>query len=453
MTASEFRQLRKRFRDWWTRTASDIGPLYWVGGALRDELLGRDIKDVDLCVEQEGGARLLAERIASVLGSGVSVVQMGAHYPIWKVVVTDSEKSLAQFGVDRFEVEIAETQSEQFLDAHSRARITRFASLEEDCKRRDFTINSLYWDVASDQLVDCSGWATRDLDARVLRVNPAVDPRQIFSDDPLRILRMVRFAAVLDFDVEVATLTAAIQEQHRTSIISAERIQGEVMRMIDHGRLSKALSLIVEWNLETGLGTHSDLGVTAGLARLEAARSQPEHTIHELDLESWRILCLAMWLHPELNRLGGLKLPRQLSDRVERIVCGHEESNLLSETSSRELRQIARKLGGDFELLALWYWAEAGIDYLQTIKKFHDAQPLGPGPIRLLRGDEVSQLLKHPTGPWLGILLEALEEWAQDFARENARAPTHEEASRWVLGHGTSAPNNPNESGDDRHDE
>jgi poly(A) polymerase len=203
---------------------------FGVGGFFRDQLLGREPYDLDLVVEAPGGAEKIARLIADEFPQSISSPhQMGKSYPIWEL----SFKGPLSFGGRTFDlsgvsVQIADTQKESFMEAHSRQRVTSYGSLPEDCARRDFTVNMLYWDLREKKMVDPSGCGIRDLQAKILKTHPGVIAEKIFSDDPLRILRMFRFQAQLGFSIDPETLRAARQTSERISILSFERIRDEL---------------------------------------------------------------------------------------------------------------------------------------------------------------------------------------------------------------------------------
>jgi tRNA nucleotidyltransferase/poly(A) polymerase len=116
-----------------------------VGGAVRDfNLGGRVGPDIDIVVESDGGSEKLAKGLAQYWGSSSSDPHaLGHGYPIWQLVVKLPEELSQSLGFQEVDIQIADTQSEMFPDPSTRQRVTRFGLLDEDCARRDFTVNML----------------------------------------------------------------------------------------------------------------------------------------------------------------------------------------------------------------------------------------------------------------------------------------------------------------------
>jgi poly(A) polymerase len=192
--------------------------------------------DLDLVVERSGGAETLARELARVFGDASSRPHaLGQGYPIWQIVVTLPAELALRAGFPSVEVQIADTQKEMFPDASTRQRVTRFGDIDEDCARRDFTVNMLYWDLRAAELVDPSGRGLADLELGRLAPHPRVDPAKIFSDDPLRMLRLLRFRTKLGFEVDEALWRAFDREFARVSILSPERVRDEILKCAPYG--------------------------------------------------------------------------------------------------------------------------------------------------------------------------------------------------------------------------
>ncbi len=211
-----------------------------MGGYVRDSIQGEECQDLDLVVESEGGAEALCRFLSKNYPEDFSQPHLlGKNYPIWQIVY---QKTL--------DIEVADTHSEMFPDPLSRQRVIRYGTLEEDCRRRDFTINMLYLRALDSQLLDPSGCGLASLKARILRCHPSVDPEKIFSDDPLRILRLFRFKARWAFEVGEGVLRAAQSTISRLEVLSPERIRDEIIKTIPSGRLGpffEDLRLIGAW--------------------------------------------------------------------------------------------------------------------------------------------------------------------------------------------------------------
>lgn len=176
MTLDQYIEIRHTIRDTIKGTAWE-NHVYVVGGCVRDELMGNEIKDVDMCVDLPGGGVHFAEW----LYSNKQITCKPITYPTY---------GTAMFHLRQFpdlELECVQTRKEKYPDAKTRNPETAFGSIEEDCFRRDLTINALYRNVSTDELLDYTGRGVEDIQNHTIRTT--TDPDIIFDDDPLRILR------------------------------------------------------------------------------------------------------------------------------------------------------------------------------------------------------------------------------------------------------------------------
>jgi len=198
------------------------GRLFLVGGAIRDRILGRaERTDVDIVVV--GDALEVADLLHS---AGIS-----DHRP-----VVYPRFGTARVQVSGVAIELASARSESY-DAASRKPEVRPASLREDVLRRDFTINTLVEDIHHGGVQDLTGMALADLNARLIRT--PLSPSRTFADDPLRMLRAIRFAVTLGFAIEPGTWRAIAEQSGRMDllssvprVVSAERVRDEFERII-----------------------------------------------------------------------------------------------------------------------------------------------------------------------------------------------------------------------------
>lgn len=208
---------------------------YVVGGAVRDMCMGRDIKDIDIVVNIPNGGLKIAQHFFNI---GL-LTQHPVEYP---------QYSVSMFILNEFpdvEIEAVQTRSEKYNDFNSRNPETAFGSIEEDCIRRDLTINSLYLNVSNNDLLDLTGNGLNDINNHVIRVTNE-DPDVVFIDDPLRILRVVRFASRYGWNIEKPTLRAMKRNVDRLSIISIERINDEFSKIITCDNPKMGLNMLRE---------------------------------------------------------------------------------------------------------------------------------------------------------------------------------------------------------------
>lgn len=189
-------------------------PLYAVGGCVRDEILGREVFDIDLtsaCLQEEAEKYAKAAGMRVLLGSK----RLGT-------VMIKGEKSYeyTPFRVDSYPAGSG---------VHKPASVRFTEDIEEDARRRDFTVNALYYDILRGDTLDLLG-GKADLDARLLRA--VDDPRRVLGEDGLRIMRLYRFVAVLGFSAEEKTAAAAREMSGLLGDIAPERIRVELDKLL-----------------------------------------------------------------------------------------------------------------------------------------------------------------------------------------------------------------------------
>ncbi|MCF8292449.1 MAG: CCA tRNA nucleotidyltransferase [Chitinophagaceae bacterium] len=191
-------------------------PTYVIGGFVRDKIIGRKTKDIDIvCL---GDGIQLAEEVAT----------MYKHKP---VVAVFKNFGTAQLKVDEFEIEFVGARKESYR-AESRNPDVEAGTLEDDQNRRDLTINALAISLNKDNygaLVDPFDGLS-DIEHMILRTPLA--PDQTFIDDPLRMMRTIRFAAQLHYTILPETITSITRNAERIDIISKERILDELNKII-----------------------------------------------------------------------------------------------------------------------------------------------------------------------------------------------------------------------------
>ena len=193
---------------------------FWVGGCVRDFLLGREPQDFDIVTDAkpEQVEKLFKRTIAVGRKFGVMVVVEGGH----------------QFQVATFRAEV------DYQDGRRPEKII-FATAEADALRRDFTVNGLFYDPISQQTHDWVG-GEKDLRAKIIRT--IGKPEERFGEDHLRLLRAVRFAAQLNFEIEPKTFAAVKSLAPKIKLISAERIRDELLKLFRPPHAARGLVLL-----------------------------------------------------------------------------------------------------------------------------------------------------------------------------------------------------------------
>lgn len=248
------------------------GRLYLVGGAVRDALLGV-AGGSDFDIVYEGNVEPLTQLLfESGIASGppTTYVRFGT----------------SMIRVEGVNLEFAQARSESYAE-ESRKPFVVAASLAEDALRRDFTVNALMQNLHTGEILDLLGDGVSDLQAKILRTPR--EPAQTFSDDPLRMLRAIRFVGKLGFTPAPGLYEAIRAEAPRLKIISMERVQEELVKML---RLPAA---------STCLADLLDLGLLDQVAaEFRAMQGVEQGKYHHLDVWEHTLLVVKNAGHEDL---------------------------------------------------------------------------------------------------------------------------------------------------------
>ena len=224
------------------KAASDLKmEAFVVGGFVRDKILNRPCMDIDIvCL---GDANELA-------------MALSKQYTFIPKVSWFKNYGTAHVRIGEYDVEFVGARKESYLQ-HSRNPIVESGTLQDDQERRDFTINALAFTVNSLQLTDNGQQSTvnlidpfngiNDLEKGIIRT--PLSPEKTFSDDPLRMMRAIRFASQLNFTIDPNTLLGIHDSAHRISIISQERITDEINKILMSTKPSVGLDLLYKTGL------------------------------------------------------------------------------------------------------------------------------------------------------------------------------------------------------------
>lgn len=240
---------------------------YVIGGFVRDQFLHRESKDIDIVVV--GSGIDLAERVADKLG------------PYAKVSVFKNFGTAMVKHKD-LELEFVGARKESYR-SDSRKPIVENGSLEDDQKRRDFTINALAMSLKKEnygELVDPFG-GVDDIHSKTIRT--PLDPDTTFSDDPLRMIRAIRFATQLNFDIEPLTLESIARNRERISIVSKERINDEMNKIIMSPKPSIGFKLFDQTGLLELIFPHLHKMKGVDVVNNRAHKDNFLHTLKVLD--------------------------------------------------------------------------------------------------------------------------------------------------------------------------
>lgn len=206
----------------------------FAGGCVRDLLLGREPQDFDVATSA------LPDEVRRLFGHRRTLT-VGASFGVIVVLPSKTERDA---GVLQVEVATFRTEG-RYLDGR-RPESVAFVDAETDAKRRDFTINGMFFDPLADEVIDFVG-GQQDLKNGVVRA--IGDPRERMQEDKLRLLRAVRFATTFRFALEEQTRLAVQEMAGQLTVVSAERIAQELKRMLVHAHRRRAVELCAECGL------------------------------------------------------------------------------------------------------------------------------------------------------------------------------------------------------------
>jgi poly(A) polymerase len=411
---------------------------FWVGGCVRDFLLGREPQDFDIATDAT------PEQVEKLFRKTIPV---GRKFGVM-VVVEDKQ----QFQVATFRAEA------DYQDGRRPEKVV-FASAEADALRRDFTVNGLFYDPLPEKIRDWVG-GEKDLRAKIIRTIGV--PEERFAEDHLRLLRAVRFAAQLGFEIEPQTFAAIKSLAPKIKLISAERIRDELLKLFRAPHAARGLVLL----RDSGLLEQVLPELAATISCEQSPDYHPEGSVFEhiklmlgkLPVNSNELLPWAVLFHDiakpvtaerdaktgaihfyghekvgaEMARviLNRLRFPKKQIDEIVACVLHHMQFKDVKQMRKATLRRLLLRetfplelelhrldcLGshGDLELYDFL------IQQAEELKKKPAIRP------PLLTGDDLIALGVKP-GPAMGALLNEIRE--KQLADE---LKTTRQAKAWV---------------------
>jgi poly(A) polymerase len=254
------------------------GKTFIIGGYVRDKLLNINSFDLDIVVELPNGGEQLAQLLYEKKLSGKPVLyqNFGTSY-----VKMQGKK-----------VELLMTRKESYREKNRKPDVVP-ATLKEDIERRDFTINTLAIDIATGKLLDISGKGIADLEKKIIRT--VGEPESIFTEDPLRLLRAIRFAKQLNFQLEEKTQQAITLSAEKLAYISWERKKEELEKMLLLPQPSQAIRQLMEFGLMNYI-----------IPELAELQDLQQNKYHHLDALNHTLLVLDLTKPLLLHRFAAL---------------------------------------------------------------------------------------------------------------------------------------------------
>lgn len=292
---------------------------YLVGGCVRDLLLSRTPKDFDVATSATPAEIKATFRNCRIIGRRFRL----AHVFFGRNII-----ETATFRTNPRN-DAPGASGDELLIRHDNV----FGSVTDDAHRRDFTINGLFYDVETEEVIDHVG-GLADLERRLVRT--VGDPEVRFQEDPVRMLRAVKFAARLDFSIEPKTYAALLRHRGDITKCAAPRVLEEFYRLMRGGAAHRSMQLLLETGLGAVLSSH-----LAGL--FEQSEDPPERAEQPTDLDEEEAAWAATWTETiaspddvslsfaEPNAISGRRSLawKLLASLDERVAAGRKLSNAL----------------------------------------------------------------------------------------------------------------------------
>ncbi len=396
----------------------------FAGGCVRDLLLNRPAKDFDVATTAT------PDEVRQLFGKRRTLA-VGASFGVIIVLAPKETQGLQPLGVTQVEVATFRREGE-YTDGRRPDRV-EFCSPEEDARRRDFTINGMFYDPIESRVLDYVG-GEHDLGAGIIRA--IGDPHDRMREDKLRMLRAIRFAATLDFKLEQTTFFAVQEVSAQLTVVSAERIAQELKKMLVDPHRRRAMKLCLEAGLLDVIvpeliaadGIGGSFKSPADALRGFDRSLQMLHLLTEPRFE----LALAALLHdlpaePTVQTIcQRLKLSNDEKDRIGWLVAHQDELLEASEFSPAQLKRTLSHPYADDLLTLLHVKLLAENADLHPVMFCRDFLTKTPpellNPPLLVAGHDLIRLGMKP-GPQFKVLLDQIRD-----AQLNGEIETREAA-------------------------
>ncbi len=407
---------------------------YLIGGCVRDLFLGRKPKDWDVTTNA------VPDQIQSLFEKTYYENNFGTV----GVVNENTEDSTLKV------IEVTPYRTEStYSDRRRPDSVTFSKNIEDDVKRRDFTINSIAYDPENQKIVDLYGGVS-DISKGIIKA--VGNARERFAEDGLRTIRAVRFHAELGFEIDEATKKAIADEAHGLKEISKERIRDEFIRIINSNNPSEALMMAHELGLlvyivpelEKGLGieqnqahafdvwTHllkslahaakKKMPLHVRLAALFHDIGKPDTRRHDKEKGDYTFYGHEV-VGAKITKhiLRDLKFPNDIIDKVTKLVRWHMFFSDTGQISLSAVRRMVANVGKDhiWDLMDVRACDRIGTgrpkENPYRLRKYHAMieevmrDPISVGMLKI-DGKRVMEVTKEPAGPRIGYILHALLE-------------------------------------------
>lgn len=361
---------------------------YFVGGSVRDFLLGRKIGDVDIATSAT------PDEVQKMFPKTIDVGKKHGT-----VIVLLNGKS--------YEVTTFRTEG-QYVDYRKPQYVRFIRSLKEDLRRRDFTINAMAMDKTG-EIIDYFG-GKNDLKNRVIRT--VGNPYERFSEDALRMLRALRFVSQLSFQLEEETKNAIIRWNPLLKEISIERITNEMEKLFAGQSSNQAIRLLAETDVYRHLP-----GISHLQDRLLKISDYPLQQLTERE-DYWLFLTYMLKIEDVRMFLQQWKLPRKL---IQNVALQRERLSVLLEKgwTNYLLYQAGIDSALQLERVKQVLQKEKNVSAFQTLKDQYINLPIRSRTDLAITGKDILDIIEKKPGQWVSKYLQIIEEHVLNRKLEN----------------------------------
>ena len=433
------------------------GKVFLAGGAVRDELMGIDAKDLDFVINMKDGGIKFANWATKKMknyksGSNPVVFKKFGTAKFTLMGVTHKGMDLSDM-----DVECVMPRTEEYEEGSRKPKVGH-GTLKDDVERRDFTTNSLLKNLSTGEILDLTGQGKADIKKGIIQT--PLDPDIIFSEDPLRMLRAVRFTMKYNWDLPWFMIKALKNNASKLKQISVERVQEELNKMLMTDSPDRAIRLLQVVGLSKYVFPELDK-----LIRLEQNKYHKEdamqHTLtvvkgtpknlvtrlmalfHDIGKEATKEVIgkeIHFYKHEQIGAemtekiLKRLKYPNHIVDAVVKGVANHMKlkhggPDSLG-ASDKTLRKFKVNMGEHLEDILNLIHAdniahESGFDMpnqIEAIRKRLDTLGIPQGKLKLpINGDDIMKKFKLRPGRTIGDLLAIVKDEYLENPKVNAR--------------------------------
>jgi poly(A) polymerase len=431
--------------------------VFLAGGAVRDELMGLDANDLDFVINLEDGGAKFAEWATKKIGN----YKKGSN-PVTYETYGTAKFNLSGvehkgFKLDDMDIDCVMPRTEEYEEGSRKPKVDS-GSLKDDVDRRDFTTNSLLKNLSTGEILDLTGMGKQDIKDGVVRT--PLDPNVIFSEDPLRMLRAIRFTMKYNWKLPLFMIKALKNNASKLKQISVERVQEELNKMLMTDSPDRAIKLLQITGLSKYVFPELDR-----LIKLEQNKYHKEdameHTLtvvkgtpknlvtrlmalfHDIGKEATKEVIgkeIHFYGHEKIGAemtekiLTRLKYPNKIIDAVVKGVQNHMKLKHGGPDSfgatDKTLRKFKVNMGDHLEDVLNLIHAdniahEAGFDMpnqIDAIRKRLDTLGIPQGKLKLpINGDDIKKKFKLKPGRIIGDLLAIVKDEYLENPKVNAR--------------------------------